>query len=95
MASNFQSKVIKEYKSKGYIVIKIIRLNENGYPDLLCMKRGMDDIWIECKESKDTLKELQKFRIDELNKLGKLAFCLQDGKGIIYPTNNGINEDPF
>mgnify|MGYP000208052811 CR=1 FL=1 len=39
----------------------------------------------ECKEKNDTLKELQKQRIDELNLLGKKAFCLKDGKGQIYP----------
>lgn len=50
------------------------------------MKENNIDIWIECKEVNDTLKELQKQRIDELNLLGKIAFCLQDTKGIIYPT---------
>jgi|688.fasta_scaffold677149_1 hypothetical protein len=100
MASKFQNKIIKEYKELGYTVIKIIKFSENGYPDLLCIKKDTVDTWIECKEKNDTLKTLQAFRIDELNKLGKLAFCLQDGKGIIYPnnniTNNGKNEiDPF
>ena len=85
MASKFQTKIIKEYKSKGWTVINIIKLSDSGYPDLLCMKDGEIDHWIECKEAKDTLKELQKFRINQLNKLGKKAFCLQDGKGIIYP----------
>lgn len=28
---------------------------------------------------------LQKYRIDELNNAGCIAFCLQDGKGQIYP----------
>ena len=49
------------------------------------MKQGEIDTWIECKEGKDTLKEMQKYRIDELIKLGKHAFCLHDVKGIIYP----------
>ena len=87
MASNFQNKTIKNYESNGWTVLKIIRLSDNGYPDILCMKENETDIWIECKESKDTLKELQKLRIDELNKLGKIAFCLHDTKGIIYPDN--------
>jgi len=52
-------------------------------PDLLCMKEGEIDIWIECKEGSDTLKPLQKFRIDQLRKLGKKAFCLHKEKGII------------
>lgn len=85
MASTFQTKVINEYKSKGYTVIKIIKFSANGYPDLLCIKSNEVDLWIECKEFNDKLKPLQKRRIDELNKLGKKAFCLQDKKGIIYP----------
>ena len=87
MASNFQKKVIKEYQEKGYKVLKHIRLNESGYPDLQCLKKDSIDIWIECKEKNDTLKPLQKFRIDELNNLGKIAYCIQDGKGIVYPPN--------
>lgn len=87
MASNFQTKTINKYQSNGWTVLKIIRLSDSGYPDVLCMKENEKDIWIECKEGKDTLKELQKFRIDELNNLGKIAFCLHDTKGIIYPDN--------
>ena len=83
--SKFQSKVIKEYKSKGYTVLNIMKLSNSGYPDLLCIKQNEIDIWIECKELNDTLKELQKQRIDELILLGKKAFCLQNTKGIIYP----------
>ena len=49
------------------------------------MKSNEPTIFIEVKEAKDTLKPLQKLRIDELNKLGFNAFCLQDGKGIVYP----------
>jgi hypothetical protein len=81
----FQSKVIKDMEKQGYKVLNVIKLSENGYPDLLCMKNGEPDVWIECKEGKDTLKELQKYRIDELNKLGKIAYCLHKEKGIIYP----------
>lgn len=84
MASKFQTKTIKEYEKLGYYVINISKTNKNGLPDLQCIKNGKST-WIECKESNDTLKELQMFRIDELNKIGCTAFCLQDGKGQIYP----------
>ena len=83
--SNFQKKVIKNLEKQGFTVLKTIRLNRSGYPDILAMKKGCPDTWIECKEETDTLKPLQKKRIDELIELGKVAFCLQAGKGIIYP----------
>ncbi len=84
MASTFQTKIKNFLKEKGYTVLKVIKLSDNGYPDLYAFKKGKDDIWIESKEGKDTLKSLQKLRIEELNQQGKIAFCLQKGKGIIY-----------
>lgn len=85
MASKFQTKIKNELKKNGWTVLKVIKLSDNGYPDLLCMKKGEKDIWIEVKEINDTLKPLQKQRIDELISLGKIAYCIQDIKGIIYP----------
>jgi Holliday junction resolvase len=80
---SFQKAVIKEYESKGYTVLKFIRLNKSGYPDLMCLKNG-DAVFIECKEAKDTLKPLQKLRIDELRANGFEAIVVQEGKGKIY-----------
>jgi hypothetical protein len=85
MASKFQSKIIKEYQKKGYLVIKVIRFSDNGWPDLQCIKLGEPTTWIECKEANDTLKPLQEYRIDQLNEAGQIAFCLKDGLGKIYP----------
>lgn len=82
---SFQSDVIKAKEKEGYTVIKHIRLNKNGFPDLQCIKLGCVDEWIECKKDGDTLKELQKFRIDQLISLGKIAYCLHEKKGKIYP----------
>ena len=84
MSSKFQTKTIKEYEAKGYFVINLIKTNKNGITDLLCCKDG-EAIFIEIKEANDTLKPLQKFRIDELIKNGFKAFCLKKDKGIIYP----------
>lgn len=82
MASKFQSKVIKKLKSKGWHVVSVIKLSENGFPDLLAMKNGLT-LWIECKEGKDTLKPLQRVRIKQLRKNGFRAYCLHNTKGII------------
>lgn len=81
---SFQDSIRDKYKSLGYKVVKVMKLSENGYPDLLCMKDAKC-VWIESKEANDTLKPLQKLRINELNAMGFQAFCLQKGKGIIYP----------
>ena len=83
MASIFPTKVKKAFQEQGYKVLNDIKLSENGYPDLMVMKAGKT-IFIECKEITDTLKPLQKLRIDELIELGFDAVCLKDTKGIIY-----------
>ena len=80
----FQTKVIKQYEADGWLAIKTIRLNKNGFPDLFLFKNGVT-MFIECKEGKDVLKPLQKLRIDELISNGFEAFCLHDVKGKIYP----------
>ena len=80
---NYQQELIKEYEEAGYIVLKIIRLNKAGYPDLMLLKDG-EVIFVEVKEANDTLRELQKKRIDELNNNGFKSYCIQKGKGIIY-----------
>jgi hypothetical protein len=85
--SNFQTKVKKHLEKEGYKVLKIIKLSENGYPDLYAFKKGFTDVWVEIKEASDTLKPLQKIRIDQLNSWGKIALCLKDGKGVIYGNN--------
>lgn len=79
----YQQQIIKEWESNGYLVLKTIRLNKAGYPDLMCLK-DRQTVWIECKEANDTLKPLQKKRIDELRQMGFNAFATQKGKGIIY-----------
>jgi len=71
-------------EKEGYKVVSVIKLSQNGFPDLLCMKDGKC-IWIECKEKNDTLKPLQKYRIDELINNGFEAYCMQATKGRIYP----------
>jgi len=73
--SKFQSKIIKEYEGKGYIVWNVIKLSDSGYPDLALFKDGKT-IFIECKEGNDTIKPMQKYRIDQLINEGFEAYCL-------------------
>lgn len=79
-----QKKISDFMTKEGYLVLKIIRLNKNGYPDLLCIKENQKNIWIEIKEKNDNLKPLQMERINELNKIGNIAICLKC-ENVIYP----------
>ncbi len=81
--SNYQRSLIKKFKAEGFIVLNVIKLSEAGYPDLILLKDG-EATFVEVKEGRDTLKELQKYRIDELKKQGFNAYCCHKTKGIIY-----------
>jgi len=72
--SQFQSKIIKEYESEGWFVLKLIKTNKNGIPDLLCLKKNKDPLFIEVKAKKGIVSKLQEYRIKELIKNGFQAF---------------------
>jgi len=74
----YQTKIIKAYKSKGWYVIKLIKTNINGIPDLLCLKDGEKPLFIEVKTSKGVISKLQNFRIDELISFGFDAIVMKD-----------------
>ena len=64
--SKIQTKIIKRYEEQGYYVLKLIRTNKNGIPDLLCLKSNEPPLFIEVKNETGVLSEIQKFRIKEL-----------------------------
>jgi len=58
-------------------VLKIIKLNKNGYPDLLALKQN-ETMFIEVKQPGGKLSELQKVRIAELKEKGITVKVWQD-----------------
>lgn len=74
LEAKYQRQVIKRYENEGYYVIKLIRTNKNGIPDLLCIKKldngNNDIIFVEVKGYKTIISPLQQYRINELNNLG-------------------------
>jgi Holliday junction resolvase len=69
MESKIQAKIIKKLEAEGYFVIKLIKTNKNGIPDLLAVK-GNECKFVEVKTPTGKLSELQKLRIEQLKKLG-------------------------
>jgi Holliday junction resolvase len=72
-----QSKIIKRYEADGWYVIKLIKTNKNGIPDLLCVKSN-DVLFIEVKTKNGKLSPLQEFRMKELNDLNIKAICINE-----------------
>jgi hypothetical protein len=75
-----QSKKIKELESQGYYVIKLIKTNKNGIPDLLVLPKNSDAFFIEVKKEDGVLSKLQEYRINELNKHGLKTEILKGWK---------------
>ena len=65
-----QSKRIKELKEEGYYVIKLIKTNKNGIPDLIAIPKDSDVLFSEIKKPKGKVSALQKYRIKELEAYG-------------------------
>jgi len=64
-----QSKIKKYAESKGWIVIKTIKLSEAGYPDLFMFKDGKT-IFIEVKKPGGIISPLQELRQRQLREQG-------------------------
>lgn len=77
MESKIQSSIIKYLESIEYLVIKTIRLNKNGYPDLFCFKNGKT-IFIEVKDISRKADKLQLFRHQELRNKGFEVFIFNN-----------------
>lgn len=72
-----QTKIKKQLEKDGYFVIKLIKTSVNGIPDLMALKNG-DTIFIEVKQPKGVLSEIQKYRIKELREKGFLVYIWTD-----------------
>lgn len=71
--AQYQNKIIKQLEANEYYVIKLIKTNKNGIPDLLALKKNRPPLFIEVKSATGKPSALQKFRIEELNDRGFIA----------------------
>lgn len=67
---DIQNKRIKELEKEGYYVIKLIKTNKNGIPDIIAIPPGVPVLFSEIKKPDTHPSELQKYRLRELNKHG-------------------------
>jgi hypothetical protein len=65
-----QKKRIDQLEAEGYYVIKLIKTNKNGIPDLIAIPHGFNVLFSEIKKPTGIVSELQKYRIKELEKHG-------------------------
>ena len=65
-----QSQRIKQLESEGYYVLKLIKTNKNGIPDLLAIPPDCKVLFSEVKKPNGKLSKLQEYRLKELEKHG-------------------------
>lgn len=65
-----QSKRIKELEADGYYVIKLIKTNKNGIPDIVAIPPNCHVIFSEVKTKKGKVSSLQEYRLKELKDYG-------------------------
>jgi len=65
-----QKKRIDQLESEGYYVIKLIKTNKNGIPDLIAIPPGCDVLFSEVKKPTGKLSKLQEYRLKELKQHG-------------------------
>ena len=69
LESLIQSKIINDAKNNGYLVLKVVKCNINGYPDLTLFKNN-STIFVEVKNEKGIQSEIQKYVQKQLEKQG-------------------------
>jgi len=65
-----QSKRIKQLEQAGYYVIKLIKTNKNGIPDIVAIPPRSRVLFSEVKTPTGRLSKLQEFRLKELQQHG-------------------------
>ena len=65
-----QAKKIKELEAQGYYVLKLIKTNKNGIPDLLALHPNKEILFVEVKTKTGRVSKLQEYRIKELKDHG-------------------------
>ena len=68
-----QTKKIKELEESGYYVIKLIKTNKNGIPDVLALHPDYGIEFYEIKTKKGKVSKLQEYRMKELKEYGFTA----------------------
>jgi|TARA_B100000768_G_C11258939_1_gene367807 Holliday junction resolvase len=65
-----QTKRIKQLEAEGYYVLKLVKTNKNGIPDVLAIPPNSKVIFSEIKTPKGKVSKLQEYRLKELKEYG-------------------------
>jgi Holliday junction resolvase len=78
MESKIQAKIIKKLEAEGYYVLKLMKTNKNGIPDLIALPKDCNAVFYEIKSKTGSTSKLQDFRIKELTDFGVVCKVVDD-----------------
>jgi Holliday junction resolvase len=78
--AKYQAKLIKQYESEGWYVVRLITTTTNGIPDLLCLHKDRVPMFVEVKAANGKVSKLQEFRMRELKSKGFEAIVKYEPK---------------
>ena len=81
--AQIQKKIIDHYQNAGFLVVKLMKTNTNGIPDLMVLKNGICK-FVEVKTPRGKISQLQKYRIKQLREQGFDAVVMDGVDSIIY-----------
>tara|TARA_B110000879_G_scaffold208130_1_gene293116 strand:- start:36 stop:275 length:240 start_codon:yes stop_codon:yes gene_type:complete len=65
-----QKKRIDQLEKQGYYVLKLVKTNKNGIPDIVAIPPNTPVIFSEVKTPKGKTSAIQDYRLKELDKYG-------------------------
>ncbi|MEJ6767440.1 MAG: VRR-NUC domain-containing protein [Gammaproteobacteria bacterium] len=65
-----QKKRIDQLEKQGYYVLKLVKTNKNGIPDIVAIPPNTPVIFSEVKTPKGKTSPIQDYRLKELDKYG-------------------------
>ena len=88
--ADIQRKMIVAVEKLGCLVIKIIRANKSGIPDLLILVPGGKAIFVEVKKPGGKLSKLQDYYIQKLRLLGFTAFHSSEVQDVVSMVSRNL-----
>jgi RecB family endonuclease NucS len=95
MESKIQKAIILFLESIGYYVIKTVRTNKVGVPDIIacCPKGKFYAIEVKAKGKKSKVTKLQQYHIDLINKTGGKAFVADSIKDVEMEILSNVEDE--
>ena len=83
MESKIQVKIIKKLEANGFYVLKLMKTNKNGIPDIIAIPKNSDVLFFEVKTKTGKTSPLQDFRLKELTNFGISCKVVDDPSQIL------------